>query len=130
MYTLLIYLSGGAADGGGGAGAASGSGGSSSSKPAASGSSKRPPAGGARGGGKPAAAATGSADLVKQAVQPLLGGETVFYGHRGRVLASCTPAPGLALLHRHGEHCLEHEALEVKAGTKYILRSDVVFERV
>jgi hypothetical protein len=52
----------------------------------------------------------------------------VFYGHRGAVVASVTPSPGLALLHLHGEHeCLEHEAAEVRAGTKYVLRSDVVF---
>lgn len=34
----------------------------------------------------------------------------------------------MALLHRHGEECLEHEALPVQKGLKYILRSDVVFQ--
>lgn len=37
------------------------------------------------------------------------------------------PKPGLALLHLHGEDCLEHEAAEVKQGIKYVLRSDVIF---
>lgn len=49
-------------------------------------------------------------------------------GARNRVVASVTPAPGLALLHLHGEdRCLEHEAAEVRQGVKYVLRSDVVF---
>lgn len=61
------------------------------------------------------------------AEQELVGGETVFYGGRGQVLARVAPEPGLALLHLHGEECLEHEALLVKSGTKYVLRSDVVF---
>jgi hypothetical protein len=50
-------------------------------------------------------------------------------GARGRCVASITPAPGLALLHLHGEErCLEHEGRAVLAGSKYILRSDVVFQ--
>lgn len=49
-------------------------------------------------------------------------------GARGKLLVSVQPAPGLALLHLHGEdRCLEHEAKEVLAGSKYVLRSDVVF---
>jgi hypothetical protein len=60
------------------------------------------------------------------AVQDLVGGETRFYDGR-RLVASITPAPGLALLHLHGDECLEHEALPVVRGTKYVLRSDVVF---
>lgn len=55
------------------------------------------------------------------------GGETVFYDNRGRRLLTVHPKSGLALLHRHGECCLEHEALQVKAGVKYVLRTDVVF---
>jgi hypothetical protein len=44
------------------------------------------------------------------------------------VVASVRPAVGLALLHLHGEDkCLEHEANVVLQGTKYVLRSDVVF---
>lgn len=48
-------------------------------------------------------------------------------GHRGKHVASVVPEAGLALLHLHGDDCLEHEAMEVRRGTKYILRSDVVF---
>lgn len=44
------------------------------------------------------------------------------------MIAQVQPQPGLALLHLHGEdRCLEHEALAVVAGVKYVLRSDVVF---
>jgi hypothetical protein len=50
-------------------------------------------------------------------------------GSRNRKLASVTPQPGLALLHKHGDYCLEHEGVAVTAGTKYVLRSDVVFQR-
>lgn len=58
---------------------------------------------------------------------PLQGGETVFYDKR-RVVARIAPVAGLALCHLHGEfHCLEHEALPVQQGLKYVLRSDVVF---
>lgn len=57
------------------------------------------------------------------------GGETKFYGSRNRVLASVVPQPGLALLHKHGDYCLEHEGAAVTAGVKYVLRSDVVFRR-
>jgi len=75
----------------------------------------------------------------------LQGGETVFYGaavlsrwasyeygtattdHRGRLLAAVVPEAGKALLHLHGDDCLEHEAAVVTRGLKYVLRSDVVF---
>lgn len=57
----------------------------------------------------------------------LAGGETIFYDERGTVLRSVAPAAGMALLHLHGEECYEHEGAVVKAGTKYVLRSDVVF---
>jgi hypothetical protein len=56
------------------------------------------------------------------------GGETVFYHqHGGLESARVSPRPGLMLLHRHGVDCWQHEALPVKAGTKYILRTDVVY---
>jgi len=56
----------------------------------------------------------------------LVGGETVFYAG-GRELLRVEPVAGSALLHQHGEACLLHEALPVLSGTKYVLRSDVVF---
>lgn len=56
------------------------------------------------------------------------GGDTVFYDERGRLLVSVEPRAGMALVHRHGEeYCLEHEALPVREGCKYVLRSDIVF---
>lgn len=56
------------------------------------------------------------------------GGETAFYDERGRLLAGVEPRAGMALLHRHGDdHCLEHEALKVREGCKYVLRSDIVY---
>ena len=58
------------------------------------------------------------------------GGETVFYGSRNRVIERVAPAPGLALLHQHGEFdCLDHEGAAVLGGTKVVLRSDVVYAR-
>ncbi len=51
-----------------------------------------------------------------------------YAGNRNRKLLSVAPAPGLALLHKHGDCCLEHEAAAVTAGCKYVLRSDVVFQ--
>ena len=57
------------------------------------------------------------------------GGETVFYGPRGRLIQTVAPQPGLALLHLHGnDECLDHEGAVVSGGCKYVLRSDVVFE--
>jgi hypothetical protein len=55
------------------------------------------------------------------------GGETVFYDRRGRRAAAVAPAPGLALVHEHGDACMEHEGAAVTGGVKYVLRSDVVF---
>ncbi|KAJ2571044.1 hypothetical protein GGH95_004190 [Coemansia sp. RSA 1836] len=55
------------------------------------------------------------------------GGETVFYAGRMQP-ASVKPEAGLALLHKHGADCLQHEALELRNSYKYVLRSDLVFE--
>ncbi|KAK4280422.1 hypothetical protein QN277_012049 [Acacia crassicarpa] len=60
-------------------------------------------------------------------VDPLVGGETVFYGSRNSVVAEVTPTEGVALLHLHGDKCLLHVARNVTKGVKYVLRSDVVF---
>ncbi|KAF8058110.1 hypothetical protein HT031_005770 [Scenedesmus sp. PABB004] len=124
-YTLLIYLSG-PLPGGGGAAAGGAAGASQAAAPAGKGGGggKRGKGGGGSGGAAPV-----PAQLDTSAVQQLVGGETVFYGPRGRVVARVAPAPGLALLHLHGEdRCLEHEAAEIVAGVKYVLRSDVVFQ--
>ncbi|XP_078447979.1 2-oxoglutarate (2OG) and Fe(II)-dependent oxygenase superfamily protein [Wolffia australiana] len=61
------------------------------------------------------------------AAMVLAGGETVFYDdHRG-IVAQVAPVEGMALLHVHGGRCMLHEARAVIKGTKYVLRSDVVF---
>ncbi|KAI6118775.1 hypothetical protein EDD17DRAFT_1853299 [Pisolithus thermaeus] len=65
---------------------------------------------------------TGVEDGVK-------GGETVFYNDKGK-LRETIVAPltrGTALLHRHGNECLLHEGTLVQEGTKYVLRSDLMF---
>ncbi|KAG0498837.1 hypothetical protein HPP92_003528 [Vanilla planifolia] len=60
-------------------------------------------------------------------VQPLVGGETVFYERKQRVVAEVAPTVGMALLHLHGAKCMLHEARAVTKGVKYVLRSDVAF---
>ncbi|KAH9945952.1 uncharacterized protein BXZ73DRAFT_36990 [Epithele typhae] len=60
------------------------------------------------------------------------GGETIFYKEqRGKPTESIIPPlhRGTALLHRHGQDCLLHEGSPVLKGTKYVLRSDVMFTR-
>ncbi|KAL5357767.1 hypothetical protein BJX96DRAFT_172833 [Aspergillus floccosus] len=62
------------------------------------------------------------------------GGETVFYpettrSNRRPDPVSVAPETGMALLHRHGDRCLQHEGMEVTGGEKWVLRSDLVVER-
>ncbi|PYH43552.1 uncharacterized protein BP01DRAFT_367327 [Aspergillus saccharolyticus JOP 1030-1] len=62
------------------------------------------------------------------------GGETIFYPEptrkdRNPRPVSVSPEPGMALLHRHGEHCMLHEGAEVLSGEKWVLRSDLVVAR-
>lgn len=87
--------------------------------------------------------------------EPLLGGETVFYGSRNSIVAevinsqigffvlisyfidisstkTClssqvAPVEGMALFHIHGDKCMLHEGRNVSKGVKYVFRSDVVF---
>ncbi|MBA0684630.1 hypothetical protein Goari_026207, partial [Gossypium aridum] len=79
-----------------------------------------------------------SKNMKDCASEPIVGGETVFYGSRNRVVAEATfidvivtmqvaPAEGMALLHIHGDKCMLHEARNVSKGIKYVFRSDVVF---
>ncbi|CAN1267408.1 hypothetical protein LINPERPRIM_LOCUS12815 [Linum perenne] len=60
-------------------------------------------------------------------MEPLVGGETVFYGWRNNIVAEVAPAEGMALFHIHGDKCMLHEARNVTKGVKYVFRSDVVF---
>jgi len=60
------------------------------------------------------------------------GGATRFYSeHRKRKSPASSvafePQVGAILLHLHGDFCLEHEADAVLGGTKYVLRTDLVF---
>ncbi|KDR81850.1 hypothetical protein GALMADRAFT_90242 [Galerina marginata CBS 339.88] len=60
------------------------------------------------------------------------GGETLFYKEeRGKPREVVTPPlkRGTALLHRHGQECMLHEGSPVRKGTKYVLRSDLMFTR-
>ncbi|GJR45575.1 2-oxoglutarate (2OG) and Fe(II)-dependent oxygenase superfamily protein [Tanacetum coccineum] len=59
--------------------------------------------------------------------EPLVGGETVFYGSRNSLVAEVSPTQGMALFHLHGAKCMLHESRNVVKGVKYILRSDVFF---
>ncbi|KAI8987105.1 hypothetical protein BDB01DRAFT_784567 [Pilobolus umbonatus] len=68
--------------------------------------------------------------------EDMVGGETVFYkedlsntrGNRKTKSEPITvqPRKGMALLHRHGQFCLLHEAMKVTQGHKWVLRSDVI----
>ncbi|KAL1742260.1 hypothetical protein HDZ31DRAFT_43666 [Schizophyllum fasciatum] len=61
------------------------------------------------------------------------GGETIFQLEEGegkrRTTRPLVPplSRGMALLHRHGANCLLHEGAPVLKGTKYVLRSDLMF---
>ncbi|TEB36156.1 hypothetical protein FA13DRAFT_1727721 [Coprinellus micaceus] len=60
------------------------------------------------------------------------GGETLFHqDQRGKPRETITPPlkRGSALLHRHGFECMLHEGSPVLKGTKYVLRSDLMFTR-
>ncbi|KAF8693900.1 ALG3 protein, partial [Rhizoctonia solani] len=63
------------------------------------------------------------------------GGETVFFGptsgSRSNTEAIVPPLTrGSALIHRHGRACMLHEGRQVKAGTKLVLRTDIMFARL
>ncbi|KAL8160256.1 hypothetical protein V2J09_001793 [Rumex salicifolius] len=58
--------------------------------------------------------------------EPLVGGETVFYGYRNSIVAEVAPLEGMALFHIHGDKCMLHEARNVTKGVKYVFRSDSV----
>jgi len=58
------------------------------------------------------------------------GGETIFYPNSKAKASEAMAVPltrGTALLHRHGDECLLHEGSQVRSGTKYVLRSDIMF---
>jgi len=60
------------------------------------------------------------------------GGETLFYKDekgKAREVIAVPLTRGTALLHRHGQECLLHEGSAVRKGSKYVLRSDLMFMR-
>ncbi|EKV05828.1 hypothetical protein PDIG_80250 [Penicillium digitatum PHI26] len=62
------------------------------------------------------------------------GGETIFYpestrANRNPEPIAVAPEVGMALLHRHGNHCMIHEGAEVTGGEKWVLRSDLAVPR-
>lgn len=60
--------------------------------------------------------------------EEFIGGDTIFYPiNRGEDPINVHPSKGTALLHKHGDDCLLHEAQLVRDGVKWVLRSDVVF---
>ncbi len=153
-YTLLVYLSGrleeapprgGKVDGRSGAAGEASPG---ARKRSRKGASDAPPppqqqqfgggggaaqqgaeqAGGGGGGGEGEQDQEEEADASRRAVQDLRGGATAFWVGR-KMVAAVEPRPGTALLHLHGDDCLEHEALLVERGVKYVLRSDLVCQR-
>lgn len=64
--------------------------------------------------------------LTGQDAGEVEGGETLFEDDDGTKY-SCAPAKGMALLHLHGDDCLLHEGAPVISGSKWILRSDLVY---
>lgn len=57
-----------------------------------------------------------------------VGGGTIFHpDFRGAEPLNVHPSKGMALLHKHGDDCLKHEAELVKSGVKWVLRSDVTY---
>mmetsp|Transcript_3796 Transcript_3796/g.8219 ORF Transcript_3796/g.8219 Transcript_3796/m.8219 type:complete len:250 (-) Transcript_3796:433-1182(-) len=61
----------------------------------------------------------------------LTGGETLFYeDHGSKPLVSFPPDAGTVLLHAHGDRCLTHEGAMVTAGVKYLLRTDLAYDKV
>ncbi|CAM9912972.1 unnamed protein product, partial [Ascophyllum nodosum] len=83
-------------------------------------------------GGEEGSVATGGRDTesgADEALEPLRGGETVFYkgNYGGKIAASFAPAMGACLIHGHGQRCLLHEGAVVTSGTKYLLRTDVMY---
>ena len=65
----------------------------------------------------------------------LEGGRTIFYAdhhhgaadYPGSVALAYRPRTGTVLLHGHGDQCLTHEGEKVTKGTKYLLRTDVMY---
>ena len=69
-------------------------------------------------------------DVDSQELNSLEGGSTLFYkAHSAKEpFLSVAPKMGAMLLHGHGHRCCTHEGSVVTRGTKYILRTDVIYK--
>lgn len=65
-----------------------------------------------------------------EALNTLEGGSTLFYkAHSAKdPFLTIVPKMGAMLLHGHGHRCCTHEGAVVTRGTKYILRTDVIYK--
>ena len=70
---------------------------------------------------------SGYTALVYLSGEDVEGGCTIFYDYHGVERARVEPKTGRALYFRHGANLPEHEGELVRRGTKYVLRSDVLF---
>ncbi|OAQ86446.1 prolyl 4-hydroxylase, alpha subunit [Purpureocillium lilacinum] len=69
---------------------------------------------------------------LTSAAEGCIGGETVFYPHDRKLPSEEIAVPldtGMLLLHKHGDDCLLHEGREVKAGEKWVIRTDLCVRR-
>ncbi|KAK2591637.1 hypothetical protein QQS21_010679 [Conoideocrella luteorostrata] len=69
---------------------------------------------------------------LTSATEGCVGGETVFYPHDRQLPSeeiAVSLETGTLLLHKHGDDCLLHEGREVKAGEKWVLRTDLCIKR-
>mmetsp|Transcript_90514 Transcript_90514/g.141915 ORF Transcript_90514/g.141915 Transcript_90514/m.141915 type:complete len:294 (-) Transcript_90514:98-979(-) len=61
------------------------------------------------------------------------GGETAFWkdrnGNPTTMVLAFPPTRGVCLFHGHGDECMIHEGAAVEGGAKYVLRTDVVYEK-
>ena len=71
-----------------------------------------------------------AAVATRRSVVGLQGGETVFYKGKLGTKRLCTivPRAGVAVLHTHGDRCLLHAGAKVTCGTKFLLRTDIVYD--
>ena len=53
--------------------------------------------------------------------------DTIFWATKKKELCRVAPEEGKMLLHAHGQRCLMHAGDEVKKGSKYMVRADVMY---
>merc|ERR1711904_347445 len=65
--------------------------------------------------------------LNGSSMSDLEGGDTIFWATKKKELCRVAPEEGKMLLHAHGQRCLMHAGDEVKKGSKYMVRADVMY---